>query len=218
MNAESVGTRRIRGIIREREEAERIYDEAKRQGYVASLLTQERPNVFTQSVANIEPGKAIDIDLTYYNTLQYRDGDYEFVFPMVVGPRFNPPGTQDGIGAVAHGNTGKSGQAVEVQYLDPEKERSGHDIALSVDIDAGMEIESLASPLARDREDTGPPRSRRASSSASSTARSNKDFVLRYRLAGEMVKTAFITHRDERGGFFTLMLQPPASLANQKRA
>ncbi|MCP4593682.1 MAG: hypothetical protein GY842_23345, partial [bacterium] len=70
----TVGERRIRGIIRERKEAERVYNEAKRQGYVASLLTQERPNVFTQSVANIESGKNIDINIKYFNTLAYADG------------------------------------------------------------------------------------------------------------------------------------------------
>ena len=96
----TIGDRHIRGIIREREEAEQIYAEARQQGYVASLLTQERPNIFTQSVANIEPGKQIDIDINYFHTLAYDDGGYEFVFPMVVGPRFNPPGSTDGIGAV----------------------------------------------------------------------------------------------------------------------
>ena len=88
-----IGERRIRGIIRERQEAEQIYREARRQGYVASLLTQERPNIFTQKVANIEPGKQIDVNIKYFNTLAYADGWYEFVFPMVVGPRFNPPGS-----------------------------------------------------------------------------------------------------------------------------
>ena len=78
----TVGERRIRGIIREREEAERAYKEARRQGYVASLLTQERANVFTQKVANIEPGKSIDINITYLHTLAYDDGWYEYVFPM----------------------------------------------------------------------------------------------------------------------------------------
>ena len=81
----------------------------------------------------------------YFNPLAYHDGGYEFVFPMVVGPRFNPPGTSDGIGAVPRGQYGASGQATEVHYLAPG-ERSGHDIALAVDIDAGVPIEDLDSP------------------------------------------------------------------------
>jgi hypothetical protein len=109
-------------------------------GHVASLLTQERPNIFTQSVANIEPGKAIDVIIHYFHTLAYSDGWYEFVFPMVVGPRFNPPGIADGVGAVPRDKQGWSGQKTEVSYLAPG-ERSGHDIALRVEMDAGVAIE-----------------------------------------------------------------------------
>src|SRR5206468_10073651 len=89
----TIGERHIRGIVRERQEAEKMYREARSQGYVASLLVQERPNIFVQSVANIEPGKSIDISIRYFNTMTYSDGWYEFAFPMVVGPRFNPPGS-----------------------------------------------------------------------------------------------------------------------------
>jgi Ca-activated chloride channel family protein len=139
-----IGERRIRGIIRDRAEAEQIYSEARSQGFVASLLTQERPNVFTQKVANIEPGRAIDVEITYFNTQSCVDGWYEFVFPMVVGPRYNPAGSTNGIGPVAHGHHGISSQATEVEYLKPG-ERSGHDIALKLDLNAGMDIEESLS-------------------------------------------------------------------------
>jgi Ca-activated chloride channel homolog len=211
----TIGERRIRGIIRERKEAEQIYQEAKRQGYVASLLTQERPNVFTQSVANIEPGRAIDVQLTYFHTLAYADGWYEFVFPMVVGPRFNPPGSTNGIGAVARGRQGISGQSTEVQYLKPG-ERSGHDIALKVDIDAGVDIEEVLSRSHVVSKQTPSPERCAVELSANDRI-PNKDFVLRFRVAGERIKSNLVTHRDERGGFFTLMLYPPQSLAQLAR-
>ena len=138
----TLGERRIRGVIRERQEAERIYADAKSRGHVASLLTQERPNIFTQAVANIEPGRQIDVTIQYYNTLACVDGWYEFVFPMVVGPRYNPSSSADGIGAAPRGQAGRSGQAVEVQYLKPG-ERSGHDIALRLDVNAGVPVEEF---------------------------------------------------------------------------
>src|SRR5580765_4037285 len=69
----TIGDRHIRGIIREREEARQIYEQARSQGYVASLLTEERPNIFSQSVANIEPGKEIDVHIKYLHTLEYAD-------------------------------------------------------------------------------------------------------------------------------------------------
>ena len=211
----TIGERRIRGIIRKREEAERIYHEARAQGHVASLLTQERPNIFTQKVANIEPGKQIDVDITYFHTLRYVDGWYEYVFPMVVGPRFNPPGFTEGVGAVGRGKHGLSGQATEVQYLAPH-ERSGHDISLTVDLNVGVDIEELQCPshviATRAR---APGRTTVQLSDRDSIP--NKDFVLRYRVAGEQIKSAFLAHRDRRGGFFTLMILPPQYLRTLPR-
>ncbi len=211
-----IGERRIRGIIRERKEAEEIYRQARKQGYVASLLTQERPNIFTQKVANIEPGKNIDVNIKYFNTLAYMDGWYEFVFPMVVGPRFNPPGYTDGVGAVARGKDGISGQRTEVQYLKPG-ERSSHDIAITVDVDAGVKIEEVkCTNHVVKKTFTSPEKLTVELSSLDSIP--NKDFVLRYKVAGKTVKSALVTHRDKRGGFFTLMLYPPESLSYLKRA
>lgn len=211
----TVGERKIRGIIREREEAEAIYEEARAQGYVASLLTQERPNVFTQHVANIEPGASIDVELLYYQTLEYADGWLEWAFPMVVGPRFNPPGFDDGIGAVGRGDPGTSGQATEVSYLRPG-ERSGHDIGLAVTIEAGVPIEELEVPTHAVSVERPEP-SRAVVRLADQAVIPNKDFVLRYRVAGTRIKSGLLTHRDERGGFFTLMAYPPASLADLPR-
>jgi Ca-activated chloride channel homolog len=211
----TIGQRRIRGIIRERKEAERIYQEAKRQGYVASLLTQERPNIFTQSVANIEPGKQIDVQITYFHTLAYHDGWYEFVFPMVVGPRYNPAGSTNGIGAVARGAQGASGHSTEVQYLKPT-ERSGHDIGVKVDLSPGVTIEELICRSHVIQKQAQSPEQCSVSLSPNDRI-PNKDFVLRYRVAGERIKSDLLTHRDERGGFFTLMLYPPQHLKDLNR-
>ncbi|MFC1781627.1 VIT domain-containing protein [Planctomycetota bacterium] len=211
-----IGDRKIRGIIREREQAEQIYEQARSQGYTASLLTQERPNIFTQKVANIEPNKEIDVNIKYFNTLAYVDGWYEFVFPMVVGPRFNPPATNDGVGAVAMGRTGISSQSTEVQYIKPNQ-RSGHDISLTVNVDAGVAIEEIKCPSHVIIKDAA--NSEIASVTLSSLdSIPNKDFVLRYKVAGKTIKSALVTHRDERGGFFSLMLYPPENLTYLKRA
>ncbi|HZN65453.1 MAG TPA: VIT domain-containing protein, partial [Tepidisphaeraceae bacterium] len=212
----AVGDRRIRGIIRERQEAEQVYEQAKRQGYVATLLTQERPNVFTQAVANIEPGKQIEVQVRYFHTLSYSDGWYEFAFPMVVGPRFNPPGSTEGVGAAGRGSRGVSGQKTEVQYLRPG-ERSGNDVAVTVELDAGMPVEKIES------------RTHRVSVARRDPARAqitldagdripNKDFVLRWKVAGEGIKSSLVVQRaprdgeGEAGGHFSLMLLPPDDL------
>jgi len=212
----TVGERKIRGIIREREQAEKIYNEARAQGHVASLMTEERPNIFTQKVANIEPGKQIDINIRYFNTLQYDDGAYEFVFPMVVGPRYNPPASVDGIGAVARGKIGQSGQAVDVSYLKPE-ERSGHDVSVNLQIRAGVEIRSVRSVnhqvVVKDQSE-----SERMITLAAGETIPNRDFVVRYRVAGEKITTGMMTHRDDHGQYFTVMLYPPAEMATIERS
>src|SRR5439155_20852716 len=162
----------------------------------------------------------IDVNIKYFHTLDYVDGWYEFVFPMVVGPRFNPPNpasgaspegeptqnaasTGGGIGAVARGQHGISGQRTEVQYLKPG-ERSGHDITLTVDVDAGVAVEeSVCQTHNASKETVSADRFVVALNPNDRIP--NKDFVLRYRVAGEQIKSSLLTYRDERGGFFTLM-------------
>jgi Ca-activated chloride channel family protein len=206
-----IGERRIRGIIREREEARQVYLEARRRGHVASLLTQERPNVFTQAVANIEPGKRIDIAITYFHAMRWQDGGFEFAFPMVVGPRYNPAGSVDGVGAAPAGRPGASGQKTEVPYLPPDV-LSTHDIALEVDLDAGLPLEAIESPT--HVVDIRRPSPAKAVVTLGRNDRiPNKDFVLRWRLGGRGVRTAVALHRDEAGATFALLLVPPAELA-----
>ena len=76
-----IGNRTLRGIIKKREEARAIYEQAKQTGHIAALLDQERPNIFTQSVANIMPGEQVVVTISYLQTLAYEDGSYKFVFP-----------------------------------------------------------------------------------------------------------------------------------------
>ena len=203
-----IGDRTIRGIVREKEEAEAIYRHARAQGYRASLLVQRRPNIFEQKVANIEPGRAIDVDITYFHTLNYRDGWYSFVFPMVVGPRYNPPGHADPIAAAPRGGGATNPGGTAVQYLSPD-ERSGHDIGIRVRIDAGVTIEEIKSSheitATRERPESA------SVTLAQGTAIPNRDFVLDFRVAGRTVKSNLLTYTDPETseGFFTLMLIPP---------
>lgn len=193
----TIGARHIRGVIRERHEAEQIYQEARRQGYVASLLTQDRPNLFTQAVANIEPGKRIDVEIRYFNTLTYSNAGYEFVFPMVVGPRRDP------------------GVPSQISDLTPER-RDGHDISLWVDIDAGVPITSFESRNHKIRTQQISPTRRRVMLDPADKI-PNHDFVLRYRVAGDSIKPALLAQQNGSGGYFTLMLYPPEHFSDLPR-
>src|SRR5215470_5781861 len=85
-----VGGQVIRGEIKRRAEAQRLFAQARTEGRVAALLDQERPNLFTQAVTNILPGATVKVMISYVETLFYENGVYEFTFPMVVGPRYIP--------------------------------------------------------------------------------------------------------------------------------
>ncbi len=209
----TVGERTVRGKILRREEAQAVYEAAKSNGQTASLLDQERPNVFTQSVANILPGEQIKITISYVETLKYEDGSYEFVFPMVVGPRY-VPGSPTG----AQGNTNGNGFAEDTNQVPdasrvtpqpaPVGMRAGHDVSIDVSIDAGVPIDALNSKtqdVTIERPDD-----RRAMVRLKDQATiPNKDFVLRYDVAGKKIEDALLTHSTDKGGFFTLILQPP---------
>ena len=211
-----IGERRIRGILREKKEAQAIYRAARAQGYRASLLVQHRPNVFEQKVANIEPGDSIDVDIRYFHTLAYSDGWYSFVFPTVVGPRYNPPGAADPIVAVPRKAGAAQGTGVTVPYLHPT-ERSAHDLSIDVAIDAGVAIEEITSTHSIETRSDAPETA--SVTLAERTTIPNRDFVLRFRVAGARLKTNLVTHRLENGGhgYFTMVLYPPSTVDDLDR-
>src|SRR5689334_20911414 len=129
----TVGDRRIVGQVKPKPEARKTYETAKASGHVASLLDQERPNIFKQSVANIEPGAQVEIDISYVETLAFADGIFEFVFPMVVGPRYMPGNTtgNPGINAKADAS-GLSDNPNINPPVAPPPTRAGHDITMTV--------------------------------------------------------------------------------------
>ncbi|MEO8074631.1 MAG: VIT and VWA domain-containing protein, partial [Acidobacteriota bacterium] len=187
-----IGTRNIRGKILKREEARKVYEQAKTDGKTASLLDQERPNVFTQSVANILPNEKIVIEISYIETLKYEDGSYEFVFPMTFAPRYIPDSVKD---------------AAKISPPIAET-RAGHDISIEVNLDAGVPIEEIRSNSHQIETLNLSPNNAKITLKDEDKI-PNKDFILRYDVTGKRIEDAILTHRDERDGFVTLILQPP---------
>ena len=90
-----IGSRVIEGEIKGRDDAKKAYEAAKDAGQKASLVEQERPNIFTNSVANIGPHEAIVVRIEYQETVKQDAGVYSLRFPLVVAPRYNPEGQRD---------------------------------------------------------------------------------------------------------------------------
>lgn len=205
-----IGNRTIRGLIKERGEAERIYENALKNGQTASLLTQERPNIFTQAVANIMPGERIEIEISYVEYLTYEKGTLSMAFPMVVGPRFIPGASVNPDGQVSQisqlDQTVFDGDRITPPVM-PEGMRAGHDISVSVEIDAGVSFTNLRSPshkIIADQIGTSTAMVRLDSLDRIP----NKDFILKWDVDPARVETGFLTHADNGSGFFSLLLVP----------
>lgn len=191
-----IGTRVIKAKIQEKQQAKATYEKAKSENKTASLLEQQRPNVFQMSVANILPGDEVRVTLHYSEKLAATDRVYEFSFPTVVGPRYS-----------------NKGEATEKWVQNPylsEGTKSPTTFAMNVNVNAGMPLQSLTSPshAAARIEFTNKENARVALAPADDTG--NRDFVLRYQLAEQQVASGLLLHKGTDENFFLLNVQPPA--------
>lgn len=206
-----VGERVIKGSIKKREEAKEIYDNAKAHGQVAALLDQERPNIFTQSVANILPGNQIEVTLQYVDLLPYESGRYTFAFPTVVGPRFMPgtPAGKSGSGRLADTTSVPDASRISPPVA-AKGERAGHDISIDVNIDSGVPIQSIRSVLHEVTSNQPNAQTAKISLTNKNTI-PNKDFVLSWDVASDQIKSGYLTYKPSKtaDGYFTVMVMPP---------
>ncbi len=195
----TIGKRTILARIEERKEARRQYEEAKQQGKSASLLEQQRPNVFQMNVANILPGDVIQVELKYTELLIPTDGIYEFVYPTVVGPRYsNQPA-----------ETAQTSQRWVENPTLHQNEAPTYSFEMSVDLAAGLPIQNVASISHKVNIHYDSPSHASIRLDASDKDGGTRDFILKYQLAGGKVQSGILLFEGEKENFFLLMLQPP---------
>jgi Ca-activated chloride channel family protein len=197
-----IGDRVIKGDIKKREEAKAIYERARQEGRTAGLLEQERDNIFTQSLANIKPNEQIKVTIRYTESLKFEQGDYEFVFPMVVGPRYITGQAID-----AQGNTLQVPDASRINppIVKPET-RSGNDITVSLQIDVGVPIRNLYSTSHRlDVKNNGETVQLKL---AAGDNIPNKDLIVRYKVSGDRTAPTVLTTNTDQGSHFATYLIP----------
>ena len=149
-----IGDRIIEGQILERTEAKKTYEKAKANGQQTSLLEQERPNIFTTSVANIAPHAAMTVDIEYQAMVRYDQGRFSLRFPTVVGPRYIPGHTrpQEHISASTQGLgwASNTDEVPDASRITPPVQHPVHDplnpITLHIDLAPGFRAQSVESP------------------------------------------------------------------------
>jgi Ca-activated chloride channel family protein len=200
----TIGNRVVTARIREREQASREFEEARRSGRNAALLEQQRPNVFTMDVANIVPGQRIDVELHYTELLVPTQGVYEFVYPTVVGPRYS---TQPAAGAPS------TDRWIQAPYTHQD-EPARYELDLSGTVSAGVPIHDLVSPSHAIETRESSPSEVSFSLTEIEREGGNRDFVLRYRLQGETFQSGLMLHEGPEENFFLMMVQPPRRVAS----
>ncbi len=140
-----VNERIIEGQIKEREEAKKTYEKAKSEGKSASLVEQQRPNIFTTSVANIAPGATIGIAIQYQQAVLIDNDKFSIRFPMVVGDRYIP-GTMVATPNNALGVVPNTHQVNDASKITPPSDRRADlPITININLKAGFEVASLDS-------------------------------------------------------------------------
>ncbi len=195
----TIGERTITANIREREQARHEYNQAKQAGKSASLLEQHRPNVFQMNVANILPSDVIKVELKYTELLVPTDKVYEFAYPTVVGPRYVDQQSDEAGSAETWTSNPYLRQGEPPTYM----------FNMAVHIAAGLPIKDIACASHKTRIDYKGPSFATINLDPSENQSGNRDFILKYRLAGDKIQTGLLLFEGKDEKFFLLMMQPP---------
>ncbi|WP_213959048.1 VIT domain-containing protein [Variovorax sp. dw_954] len=197
-----LGDRLITAQIREKQQAQIEYNTAKAEGKTAALLEQHLPNVFQMNVANILPGDDVKVELHYTELLVPNAGNYQFVFPTVVGPRYHSPLADPAATKWVAQPTLRAGVAPNTMFK------------LKVAIDTPMGIKEIRSAThAIDVKKNDEDKHADVALTASNEPANNRDFVLDYRLAGEKIESGLMLFKGQDENFFLAMIEPPKSVA-----
>ncbi|MBC8214997.1 MAG: marine proteobacterial sortase target protein [Candidatus Marinimicrobia bacterium] len=206
-----VGDRFIQGIVKERDEAKKTYEKAKKEGKRAALTEQERPNIFTNSIANIMPGDTIIVRLKYVDVVHYDHGRFTFRFPTVVGPRYIPGNRI--IGYSGNGWSFDSDVVPDASRITPpvlpETKKTGNMITFTIELNTGLELEHVESPSHKiNMTDTAEGEKQITLSNTSDIP--NRDFILNYTAkTGNIPEAALFSATKGDEDYFMLMTIPP---------
>lgn len=227
-----IGERRLQGEIFPKAEAKQQFEQAKTSGKQASLLEQQRPNMFTTQVANLAPGETLVVEIAYQQLVNYQAGEFSLRFPLAITPRYdNDPAVTS---SPANGN----GTYAQAKLLAAKKVGSASSVGkvnLNIHLDAGLPLASIDAPYHRLKQaslEQGI-----TALQLTQTLAADKDFVLRWRPELTQAPTAVAfaqsgkTHRrttaedtvlaDKQGSendYAIVMVMPPQAEHAEKMA
>ncbi|MCZ6619759.1 MAG: VIT and VWA domain-containing protein, partial [Gammaproteobacteria bacterium] len=215
-----VGNEVISAEIQEIKKATQTFTKARKQGKAAVLLEQHRPNMFTQNIANLMPGLPVEVEIEYTQIVPRIDGAYELVVPMVVGPRFQPAGAGVAPKPAQAGTTPGFGKWM-LEKLPFYPNTAGHHlpreiiserVSMTIDLEAPVPVQAVYSHT-HDLAIRYVSSTRQEITFAKGKVLDNKDFVLRFDLAGIKESAGLLSHWEaDDGGYFSLLIEPPVNV------
>lgn len=210
-----IGDRFIEGEIKAREEARKVYEEAKAAGKKTALLEQQRPNIFTNQVANIGPGETIVVQIEYQSSVHQSGGQFSLRFPMVVAPRYNPdPIVQtvdlDPNSGYAVNDPVPDRDKITAPVLDPAENAKINPVTLTVNLNAGFPIGTVTAPFHETDMQTVDDMARKVSLKNGSVP-ADKDFELSWNSVAGKTPHAGLFRETKDGKTYLLgFVTPPA--------
>ena len=189
-----IGIRRIVASIKEKNIARQDYEKAREDGHRASLLEQERPNVFTMNVSNINPGDIIKVVIRYTELIIPDEGVYSFVYPTLVGPRYNAKGNKAKFAATPYTKNGVSPVPT---------------FNLEVELLSNIPISYAACKTHKTTTQYFYDKSALFCLSSDEIYSANRDFILNYCLKGQGIESGIQLYDNGKEKFFMAMIQPP---------
>ena len=198
-----IGTRIIKAELEEKDAAKLKYKKARQEGKRTSLLEQHRPNVFQMNVANILPGERIKVRIKYTEKLIPENGNYQFVLPTVVGPRFHVP------------NHEHNASFVNMPYT---KENTSPSYTYGIDLylQAGQSIQKISSTSHEIQVKKFSEKVAYINLSETDLYSGNKDFILNYRLSDHSISSGILLYEEEDENFFLATIQPPNFVSDEE--
>jgi Ca-activated chloride channel family protein len=220
-----VGDRVVVGDIKERQQARIIYEQAKRDGRKAALTEQERPNLFTNSVANIGPGETVLVQIEYQEPVAQNGNEFSLRVPLVVVPRYNPaPIVQSvdlraggsGWGA-ANNDSVPDRDRISPPLLDPAQEAPVNPVRITVRLQAGFALGEVTSPHHPVKVES-PDATTRIVTLADGVVPADRDFELTWKPAAETAPSVGL-FREHVGDadYLLAFVTPPAVAPSSQR-
>ncbi|MFC1850112.1 marine proteobacterial sortase target protein [candidate division CSSED10-310 bacterium] len=211
-----IGHRIIQGQIEERAQAKKMYQKAKKAGRKASLLEQERPNIFTTSVANIGPGEEIEVVIQYQHNADYNQGTFSLRFPMVVARRYIP-GKVRIEGVSGTGWAVNTPEVPDAQLITPPILHPGNGpanpVSINIELETGFPIDSIVS-LYHQIEQYRMSDSFYTILLRKDAVPANRDFVLEWKPHRDHEPQAALFTQEGEDGIYTLMMVMPPDEGN----